>query len=338
MAFIRRPRSDGGQEGQLKESASVASHVDDSDSEDEDGVMEKLAGAIGYLFSGDSSDGEASESDESSAAEPSAATEEASEMETASADASTVIGTQERAIFLTKHSDSVDSGLEAEPMERQANYLLLQAKDRLELTVSPEALRALSRLRASFSLDPVNNNLRASYPPLSLNNSLGPGSSAVITTKAEKGLDGADRVLARSRSPEEETDSAPGSPHASPTHRKHLDSDVHLYSADVRDGGDDVLYCNASHHGDELFSPVMKFPQDSISELYRKVTDLRLTANVEGFEPIQVLCPRRSCHKLHALLPAKNGVRYHIMLDVETGCQYSRVTVRSPLQVRRNTF
>lgn len=81
--------------------------------------------------------------------------------------------------------DSVDSGLEAEPAERLSNYLLIQAKDRLELTVTPAALRTMERLRASFSLDPVNNNLGSPYPPLSVNNNLGPGTTAVLTTKAE---------------------------------------------------------------------------------------------------------------------------------------------------------
>ncbi|KAE8750070.1 hypothetical protein FOCC_FOCC003194, partial [Frankliniella occidentalis] len=309
MTFIRRPRSDCGQDGQVKESVSLASHHDDSDSEDEDGVMEKLAGAIGYLFSGDSSDGEASESDESdSIAEPSGATEEASEMETPSA-MSTVIGQQERAVFLTKQSDSVDSGLEAEPVERHSNYLLIQAKDRLELTVTPAALRAVERLRASFNLDPVNNNLRSPYPPLSLSNNLGSGATAVLTTKAEKGPDGADKVLAKS--PDDETESAPGTPHVSPSHQKYLDYDVNLYSGVdgmEQDGVEEtagVFYCDASHQSQEVFSPVMRFPPDTISDLYKKITDLRLTVNVEGFEPIHVLCPKRSCHKLHALLPAR---------------------------------
>lgn len=58
----------------------------------------------GQSASRDSSEGEASESDESSIAEE--ATEEASEMETPSAGGSTVIGNQERAVFLTKHSES----------------------------------------------------------------------------------------------------------------------------------------------------------------------------------------------------------------------------------------
>lgn len=81
--------------------------------------------------------------------------------------------------------DSVDSGLEAEPAERSSSYLLVQAKDRLELTVTTAALRAVERLRASFNLDPVNNNLGSPYAPLSVSNNLGPGTIAVLTTKAE---------------------------------------------------------------------------------------------------------------------------------------------------------
>jgi len=54
----------------------------------------------------DSSDGEASQSDDSSGAEPSMETEEASEMETVgSVGGSTVVGNQERTVFLKKRSE-----------------------------------------------------------------------------------------------------------------------------------------------------------------------------------------------------------------------------------------
>ncbi|KAE8750068.1 hypothetical protein FOCC_FOCC003192 [Frankliniella occidentalis] len=124
---------------------------------------------------------------------------------------------------------------------------------------------------------------------------------------------------------------------------KYLDYDVNLYSGVdgmEQDGVEEtagVFYCDASHQSQEVFSPVMRFPPDTISDLYKKITDLRLTVNVEGFEPIHVLCPKRSCHKLHALLPARNNIRYHIMMDVESTCQYRRVTIRSPLQIRNET-
>lgn len=176
-------------------------------------------------------------------------------------------------------------------MERHANYLLVQARDRLELTVTPAALAAIERLRISFGQDPASGSLGqglgqglgSPFPPLSLSNTLGPGATALLTTKAEKGPDGGDRVLARAPEPDDAPESAPASPHASPSHRKYLDYDVHLYSGEQGGGGEDeVFYCDASHQDQAIFSPVMHFPPDTISSLYKKVTDLRLAVNVEG--------------------------------------------------------
>jgi len=57
---------------------------------------------MNFLTSRDSSDGEASESEDSSGAEPSVETEEASEITMSCG--STVIGRDERAVFLKKQS------------------------------------------------------------------------------------------------------------------------------------------------------------------------------------------------------------------------------------------
>jgi len=59
---------------------------------------------MNFLTSRDSSDGEASESEDSSGAEPSVETEEASEITMSCG--STVIGRDERAVFLKKQSKS----------------------------------------------------------------------------------------------------------------------------------------------------------------------------------------------------------------------------------------
>jgi hypothetical protein len=58
------------------------------------------------LASRDTSDGEASESEDSSGAEPSVETEEASEITMSCG--STVVGREERAIFLKKQSESLN--------------------------------------------------------------------------------------------------------------------------------------------------------------------------------------------------------------------------------------
>jgi len=59
---------------------------------------------MNFLTSRDSSDGDASESEDSSGAEPSVETEEASEITMSCG--STVIGRDERAVFLKKQSKS----------------------------------------------------------------------------------------------------------------------------------------------------------------------------------------------------------------------------------------
>jgi len=59
---------------------------------------------MNFFTSRDSSDGDASESEDSSGAEPSVETEEASEITMSCG--STVIGRDERAVFLKKHSKS----------------------------------------------------------------------------------------------------------------------------------------------------------------------------------------------------------------------------------------
>ena len=59
---------------------------------------------MNFVTSRDSSDGEASESEDSSGAEPSVETEEASEITMSCG--STVIGRDERAVFLKKQSKS----------------------------------------------------------------------------------------------------------------------------------------------------------------------------------------------------------------------------------------
>lgn len=49
---------------------------------------------------------------------------------------------------------------------------------------------------------------------------------------------------------------------------------------------------------------------------------------------MEVLCPQRTCNKLHFLQPIKNNTRYYIVLNVECHDWGQKITVRSPLQVR----
>jgi len=52
-----------------------------------------------------------------------------------------------------------------------------------------------------------------------------------------------------------------------------------------------------------------------------------------GFDDLIVVCPKRTCNKLHALSPTKNDTRYWIMLSVVSKKLSHIITIRSPLMV-----
>lgn len=85
--------------------------------------------------------------------------------------------------------------------------------------------------------------------------------------------------------------------------------------------------------------------------IYQKITDYQLTikadgklvfflctfflikSNQIGFDDLVVVCPKRTCNKLHALSPIKNDTRYWIMVSVVTKKLSHTITIRSPLMV-----
>lgn len=187
---------------------------DSSDSENEDGALEKLTCAVGHLFTGDSSDGDISESGDSSAPEDE---DEEEEVETEDETASARSTAQERAVFLKKHSDSIDSGLETEAVERLATHVLIHTRDRLELNVTPASLKVLEELTDAFSGAP-SIPAQGLAPPISLVNSVGPGSVVKLVSKMDSKA-GEQVVLTANYDRDESPPSTPGTPAsiASPT-------------------------------------------------------------------------------------------------------------------------
>lgn len=77
--------------------------------------------------------------------------------------------------------DSIDSGLEAETGDSTANYVLVECRDRLEFTVSPQSLRAVEALYKSFTCQVP----ALVQPSLSLTNDITPASTATLLSKAQ---------------------------------------------------------------------------------------------------------------------------------------------------------
>lgn len=80
--------------------------------------------------------------------------------------------------------DSVDSGLEAESVDRLATYVMLESRDRLELTVSPVALQVLTELFNVFTQQ-APPTLHKASGALTLTNDLAPDTSVTLLSKTE---------------------------------------------------------------------------------------------------------------------------------------------------------
>jgi len=84
--------------------------------------------------------------------------------------------------------DSVDSGLETEAPDQQATYIMMDARDRLEITLTPAALQVLHSLATAFTRT-IPDIPAAAYhgleAPLSLQNDLGPWAKITLLSRAE---------------------------------------------------------------------------------------------------------------------------------------------------------
>ncbi|XP_047103973.1 vacuolar protein sorting-associated protein 13A-like [Schistocerca piceifrons] len=341
MTFIRRRNVESSHmesshimQHNVNEHRGLTGYTEDSDSDNEDGVLEKLASAIGHLFTGDSSDGEISESEDSSGAEPSVETEEASEMTVSCSE--TVIGRDERAVFLKKQDDSIDSGLETESPDRFATYIMIDTNEHFEVLLTPSSIEILHNLLEAFTHSPSsmsNGRLFELEGPLTLYNYLGPKSTVQLVTKTETTPDGKDKVLMTAAY--DKSDSLPSSP-ASTT--GFGDFSQHESDADMESFEGGFSYRQSDSGSEQiLLSPVLQFPPESVTNIYKKITEEHLVIDVEGFEKLHILAPKRDSVKLHMLQPIKNNTRYYIIVCVDVHQRHRKVTVRSPLQIKNET-
>lgn len=84
--------------------------------------------------------------------------------------------------------DSIDSGLETEAPDRLATYIMMDARDRLNITLTPAGMQVLHDLATAFTrstpdiLPAAFHGLEA---PLSLQNDLGPWAKITLLSRAE---------------------------------------------------------------------------------------------------------------------------------------------------------
>jgi hypothetical protein len=84
--------------------------------------------------------------------------------------------------------DSIDSGLETEAPDRLATYIMMDARDRLNITLTPAGMQVLHDLATAFTHS-IPDIPRAAFHglevPLSLQNDLGSWAKITLLSRAE---------------------------------------------------------------------------------------------------------------------------------------------------------
>ncbi|XP_050428442.1 intermembrane lipid transfer protein VPS13A-like isoform X2 [Adelges cooleyi] len=262
-------------------------YSDDSDSDNDTGVMDKLAKAVSHLISDDFSDEEITNTDSS---------------DESIADHDIKQQKNDRTLK-KKLSDSSDSGLENDSEELDSATCVVVEADRLEVSFTPASLSVLDTLVKSF-YSPKNYDCD-STESFVLVNDLAVRSIVMLYQKSERGLEKILEAIDGSRT--------------SSISRQSISNDCTFVSNMTR-------HCNLEDNDHK-----------STNTIYRNITDNQLNIKVEGFDDLIVVCPKRTCNKLHALRPVKNDTRYWIMVCVVSNKLCYTITIRSPLMLKNDT-
>ncbi|XP_026749061.2 intermembrane lipid transfer protein VPS13A-like isoform X2 [Galleria mellonella] len=351
MTFIRNPNRDNKHCNVDLSAGNIsflgALDIDESDSENENGLMDKLANAIGHLFTDDSSADEMSNDEDSSAPEQSEP-EVCSDHDEDGKPVSYIDGdkgkkdVEHKTVTLQEpvREDSVDSGLETESFaERMCTYIMLEARHPLNVTVTPAGARCLLALaNACSDRTAVVTAIVTADSGLVLVNDIGPGSTVHLKTRAETDLAGNDRVLAIA---DYDVDTSRPSTPGCDTSSAELLDDVPVKNEmiDVTDDWDCCFEGGFPAGGMSPAPPPEYSPEapPPPKDLRTKLTDLTLNIRLHDLDHLTILCPQRNVSKLHVLHPSKNSTRYYIVVERTSKYNNKKIVVRSPLQLRNET-
>ncbi|XP_026736347.1 vacuolar protein sorting-associated protein 13A-like [Trichoplusia ni] len=354
MTFIKNPNGRESKHYNVDFSAGHMSFLglldgDESDSENESGLMDKLATAIGHLFTDDSSAEEMSNDEDSSAPEHSEV--EAVSDHDENEKVVTFIDGEAKGKKESEHKtvtlqdpvreDSMDSGLDTEnSLDKPCTYITIEARDMLNVTMTPAGARALLDLAAACTdRTAVVTAIVTGESGLLLVNDIGPGSTVHLKTKAETDLAGNERIIAiadydvdTSRPSTPGCDTSTGDILDEPPTKPKSQVDDVSEEWDCFEGGFPGGSVSGGAAGE--WSPAAPAQPPA---LRTKLTDMTLTVRLHDLDHLTILCPQRSVSKLHVLHPSKNATRYYIAVDRTSKYNHKKIVVRSPLQLRNET-
>ncbi|XP_063908904.1 intermembrane lipid transfer protein VPS13C-like isoform X2 [Zophobas morio] len=283
---------------------SLSTFLDDSDSENEDGAMEKLAAAISDLFTGDWNESEDSDYIHSSEGE-----------------------------------DESDDNIKPKTQEdktqpftnyTKSTYILIDAKEVLNVSVTPTLLRVLSELLTIYS----NKTLSVVTNKKSINliNDIGPQSKVELYEK-KNDENGEDDTLVYVK-PFENQDSAPSSPNKSVYYSVDFNEDI---NEDKDSTQEDTAKNELESNYDFVTMSSLHFPSESTSHLYEKINNHFIKVFIPNCSPIQTNCSRKSWQKLMKLQCTVPGQKYYLAAKHTISKCGRKLVISSPLQIKNET-
>ncbi|RZC35875.1 vacuolar protein sorting-associated protein 13A-like, partial [Asbolus verrucosus] len=284
---------------------SLSTFLDDSDSENEDGAMEKLAAAISDLFTGDWNESEDSDYIHSSDGEDD------------SDDNIKPNKLQEDKIHhCTKYTKST--------------YILVDAKETLNVSITPTFLKVLNELFTIYS----NKTLSVVTNKKSINlvNDIGPHSKVELYEKKSEENDEEDVLICVKTF--ENQDSVPNSP----TKSIYYIADFSEEANEDKDSTQgDVCKSDMEINYDFATLASLQFPSESTSQLYEKINSHFMKVYIPNCSPIQTNCSKKTWQKLMRLHSTIPGQTYYLAAK-HTITKYGRnVVLSSPLQIKNET-
>ncbi|KAG1650405.1 Vacuolar protein sorting-associated protein 13C [Nymphon striatum] len=301
-----------------RDNSSLVGGPADSDSETEEGMLEKITNAFSHLFSSADSSDELTNDSEDEASFDTKANANASEDGTDVADL-VQLSPDDMPVFI--NMSSTDKGMDVpdaaeESVENMATYVLIDTRDKhTQLDIGSE--------KTLYS--PIENS-----PPLDLKNFLGPSSSVQIIKSAE----GAKDIVLVSSSDQLDSNNAVTAPSTG-------------MLVDISPSDSDADIENEEYDGYSVISATSQVSQavngikyeDDISVLYEEKIEEKIILEMDGFEKLVCLLPRMVVTRVYALQPLKQQLektRYHVAVDLNVHHGIKHITVRSLLKMENN--
>ncbi|KAB0792527.1 hypothetical protein PPYR_14486 [Photinus pyralis] len=282
---------------------SLSTFLDETDSENEDGAMEKLASAISDLFTGDWNESEESDYDHSSDAE------------------------DESEDNLDSKLQSARPSVELTKRFKKSTYFLIDTKESLNITITPAFLKVLNEIFTVYSSKTLS--IMPITKSINLLNDIGP--KTVVELYESKGTELLqEKVLVHSKAYENE-ESCPNSP--TKTVQDFIEE-----SNDDRDSlSEELLKLDLDLSYDYELTDTLQFPITTSARLYEKIHRHFLKIHIPGFLPLQTNCPKKNWQKFIPLQSSSHNKTYYLIAKHNINKHGRTVVVSSPLQIRNET-